>query len=106
MVVRGTYRRPDPSHGVERTRMQRSGSWMYPVVERVLQACVFVAIGVPGCAHATTGDPGQPYVPASDQIVLERLPSTSDPRVRRFDALRRQVAAKPRDPRVAAALAN
>jgi len=79
---------------------------MHPVVERVLQACVFVAIGVLGCAHAAAGDPGQPYVPASEQIVLERLPSTSDPRVRRFDALRRQLVAKPGDSRVAAVLAN
>jgi Tfp pilus assembly protein PilF len=82
---------------------------MHPVVECVLQACAFLAIGVPGCdiAHAAAGHPGQPYVPASNQIVLERVPSTSDPRVRRFDAFRRQVAAaKPGDPSVAIALAN
>jgi thioredoxin-like negative regulator of GroEL len=81
---------------------------MLPVVERVLQACAFAAIGVlgPGIAHASPGGPGQSYVPASDQTVLERLPSTSDPRVRRFESFRRQVAAKPGDPRVAVALAN
>jgi len=81
---------------------------MHPVVERVLQACAFVGIGVSGCdiVYAAAGDPGQPYVPVSDQVVLERLPSTSDPRVRRFDAFRRQVTAKPGDARVALALAN
>ena len=80
---------------------------MHPVVGRVLQACA-LAIALLGCdiAHAAAGNPSQPYVPASDQTVLERLPSTSDPRVRRFDAFRRQVAAKPGDPRVAVTLAN
>lgn len=81
---------------------------MHPVVERTLRACAFVALGMLGVhiAQATASDPNPPYVPASDQTVLERLPSTSDPRVRRFDAIRRQVAAKPGDLRAAVALAN
>ena len=80
---------------------------MHPV-ERMLQACAFVAVGVLGThiAQASAGDRVQPYVPATDETVLEHLPSTSDPRVRRFDAIRRQVAAKPGDTRVAVALAN
>lgn len=46
-----------------------------------------------GPAHAT----GRPYVPASDATVLEHLPSNADARVRRFNALRRKLAAKPDD---------
>lgn len=55
-------------------------------------------------AHATGHT--QPYLPASDSTVLEQLPSTRDPRVRAFDALRRQRVAAPGDPRLAIALAR
>ena len=87
--------------------MQRSGSRRHPVVERVLRACILVSAGMSasGMAQASHA-PGEPYVPASDTTVLEHLPSTGDPRVRRFDAIRRQVIAKPGDPRLAVALAH
>lgn len=39
-------------------------------------------------------------------MVLEHLPSTTDPRVRRFDVLKRQAAASPADPAGAVALAR
>lgn len=48
----------------------------------------------------------QPYVPANDNVVLEHLPSTSDPRVRTFDALRRQMTSNPADATRAIALAT
>ena len=47
-----------------------------------------------------------PYVPASDSTVLEHLPSTSDPRVRQFDALKKNAIANPRDVQRAVALAR
>jgi len=39
-----------------------------------------------------------PYTPKSDSEVVERLPSSaSDPSIRRVDALRKQLAARPGD---------
>lgn len=55
------------------------------------------------CATAATR---APYVPASDDLVLEQLPSNSDARVRQFTSLRRTVAVKPGDIAGAVALAN
>ena len=55
---------------------------------------------------SAAASPAQPYVPASDNAVLEHLPSTSDPRVRRFDALKQQAAAQPADVNRAVALAR
>ncbi len=51
-------------------------------------------------------DHGQLYVPAADTVVLEHLPSTSDPRVRQFDALKRQIVARPTAVQPAVALAR
>ncbi|MFS8137328.1 MAG: tetratricopeptide repeat protein [Thermomonas sp.] len=48
----------------------------------------------------------KPYVPANDNVVLEHLPSTSDPRVRAFAGLRQQVTANARDAAPAVALAT
>ncbi|KJV37130.1 hypothetical protein VI08_00945 [Luteibacter yeojuensis] len=47
-----------------------------------------------------------PYVPARDDVVLQRVPPRTDPRVRQFDTLRAAVAAKPGDVAVAVALAH
>lgn len=55
---------------------------------------------------AVAANTAQPYVPASDNAILEHLPSTSDPRVRGFDALRKQVEANPGDIKLAVALAR
>ena len=38
-----------------------------------------------------------PYTPKSDSEVVERLPLTSDPSVRRVESLRKQLAARPED---------
>ncbi len=43
------------------------------------------------CAHAA------PYTPASDALVVERLPGRADPAVRRVESLRKQLAARPDD---------
>ena len=59
------------------------------------------------CVGATAAaNPTEPYVPASGNTVLEHLPSTSDPRVRQFDALRKQVEARPTDVKLGVALAR
>ena len=58
------------------------------------------------CGSAFAGEHAQPYVPASDSVVLEHLPSIRDPRVRRFDALRQQTATRPHDLPRSVALAN
>jgi hypothetical protein len=54
-----------------------------------------MAVGLLLCltlaAHAA------PYTPQSDSEVVERLPLTSDPSVRRVESLRRQLAARPED---------
>ncbi len=67
-------------------------------------AALLIYIGLGNTAQAA--DQSDPYVPASDSTVLEHLPSTSDPRVRRFDALKQQVAANPSDVKRATALSR
>ena len=57
-------------------------------------------------AVATAANQGEPYIPDSDNTVLEHLPSTSDPRVRQFDALKKQATAKPGDAKAAIALSR
>lgn len=47
-----------------------------------------------------------PYVPQSDATVLEHLPSTSDPRVRHFEVLKRLAQAQPGQLQPALALAD
>ena len=44
------------------------------------------------CANQET-----PYIPSSDDVVLQTVPSIADPRVRAFDALRAQQASDPGD---------
>jgi tetratricopeptide (TPR) repeat protein len=55
-----------------------------PLAVALLLACAWAA-------HAA------PYTPQSDSEVVERLPLTSDPSVRRVESLRRQLAARPED---------
>jgi tetratricopeptide (TPR) repeat protein len=47
-----------------------------------------------------------PYVPASPDIVLERVPSMTDPRVRNFDVVRGRLDADPHNMDLAVQLAN
>jgi Tfp pilus assembly protein PilF len=73
-----------------------------PLIRFACMACVAIATaGHPACAADV-----RPYVPASDAVVLEHLPSLRDPRVRAFDQLRRQRASTPRDPKLAVELAR
>jgi Tfp pilus assembly protein PilF len=48
----------------------------------------------------------QPYTPTNDAVVLEHLPSTSDPRVRQFDVLKQQVKSPSHKPSADIALAQ
>jgi hypothetical protein len=57
---------------------------------------------VTGTAAAGTS----PYVPTSPEVVLERVPTVSDPRVRHFNTLRRQLNRAPHDMQRALDLAN
>ena len=47
-----------------------------------------------------------PYVPASADVVLQRVPPNTDPRVRQFDLLRRDLSRHPRDVGKAVMLAH
>ncbi len=55
---------------------------------------------------AFAGSHTQPYIPESPGFVLEHLPSTSDPRVRQFDALKKTIQARPKDGHAAVALSS
>jgi hypothetical protein len=58
------------------------------------------------CGPAAASDPHQPYIPSTDAVVLEHLPSRGDPRVRAFDALRQRRLAAPRNSGLAIQLAR
>ena len=62
---------------------------MFCLDARPLAVALLLACAWP--AHAA------PYTPQSDSEVVERLPLTSDPSVRRVESLRRQLAARPED---------
>lgn len=47
-----------------------------------------------------------PYIPSSGDVVLQTVPSTSDPRIREFHALRTAQTARPRDVALALRLAT
>src|SRR6185437_5102732 len=49
---------------------------------------------------------GAPYIPSGGDVVLQTVPSTSDPRVRAFQALRVQQTARPRDMALAVRLST
>ncbi|HEV2271251.1 MAG TPA: hypothetical protein VGR92_17495 [Steroidobacteraceae bacterium] len=60
----------------------------------LVAACLAAA-----CLSAPLASANQetPYIPSSDDVVLQTLPSIADPRVRAFDALRDQQARAPGD---------
>ena len=63
-------------------------------------------IAVCFCGVAAAVTHSVPYVPDSPDVVLERVPSTADPRVRNFDALRQRLNADPRNMELAVQLAD
>lgn len=72
-----------------------------PKVPMRLAALLCLALAGSTAAQSTT-----PYIPASAATVLERLPSTSDPRVRQFAVLKSRARAAPNDAGAAVALAR
>jgi len=64
----------------------------------LLAACVACAFAAPACAV--------PFVPAADDVVLERLPERTDPSLKRLRAARLALANDPRNLALAAAVAR
>lgn len=82
-----------------------------PVDRRYSLACglpgiLFVALA--GLLLFGTASAAQtaPWVPTSDEVVLQKVPPTSDPRVRQFDVLRAQLRKSPQDMEAALKLAH
>ncbi len=81
--------------------MDGEEDWVRPTL-RVRVACL-LCLALTGTAAAQTTTP---YIPASAATVLERLPSTSDPRVRQFAVLKSRARAAPNDVGAVVALAR
>ena len=62
-------------------------------------------LALPSCLAAQTYREA-PYVPLNDDIVLQRVPPRTDPRVRQFDQLRSDSSAHPQDMAKAVSLAR
>jgi tetratricopeptide (TPR) repeat protein len=65
-----------------------------------------VAILVLLVATGAAAQPAGPYTPASDAVMLQKVPAASDPAIRRIAGLRRASAAGPASARAADALAR
>lgn len=62
---------------------------------RRLLRCLGVLLLALTAAAPAWAEHRAPYIPASADVVLERVPATSDPRVRRFEQLRAQLSREP-----------
>lgn len=62
---------------------------------KILIAACAVTVCLAG--SLAQADQETPYIPSTDDVVLQTVPSIADPRVRAFDALRAEQAADPRD---------
>lgn len=65
----------------------------------------FVALAMFLAASTAQADQTKPYIPANASVVLQLVPPTTDPRVRRFDQLRSDLKQHPNDVNKAVALA-
>lgn len=83
---------------------QRSAS-LLPAGSRLAGLLIGLLAFVCCGAAAAASHPG-PYVPESPEIVLQRVPSFTDPRVRHFDALRERLNADPHNMGLAVQLAD
>jgi Tfp pilus assembly protein PilF len=75
-------------------------------VARIYGMAHFVGLLVWLAAAAAAAQPAGPHTPASDAVVLQKVPAASDPAIRRIAALRRALAADPAGARAADALAR
>jgi predicted Zn-dependent protease len=60
-------------------------------MSRYLLLCLALAAG------SSLGAPGEPYLPAGDEVVLQTVPTKVDPRVRQFEVLRAAWQSHPGD---------
>lgn len=67
---------------------------------------VLVFLGLLCTMPCATAQDTTPYVPKNSQVVLQNVPPTTDPRVRRFDKLREEFNKHPHDVAKATALAK
>lgn len=55
---------------------------------------------------AATAQIAQPYTPQSDSVVLQEVPSSTDPRVKQFEVLRNQLQAQPHNLKISERLSR
>ncbi|HWU69406.1 MAG TPA: hypothetical protein VN046_11035 [Stenotrophobium sp.] len=55
---------------------------------------------------AATAQIAQPYTPQSDSVVLQEVPSSTDPRVKQFEVLRNQLQAQPHNLKISQQLSR
>ena len=72
----------------------------YDVARSVLLCVLILGVSMAVRAEQTT-----PYIPKNAAVVLQRVPPSTDPRVRRFDQLRNDLRQQPTDSNKAVALA-
>ena len=77
------------------SRTHRRGEYLR--VDRLGQAFLITLLLILVAAPACADDHRNPYTPASADAVLQIVPASSDPRVRRFDQLRTDVRSHPDD---------
>jgi hypothetical protein len=75
-------------------------------LRRRLAGLVIPLLALFSCGLAAAATHYVPYVPDSPDVVLERVPSITDPRVRDFQVLRQRLNADPHDMGLAVHLAN
>ncbi|MEO7149426.1 MAG: tetratricopeptide repeat protein [Rhodanobacteraceae bacterium] len=73
---------------------------------RVMQRSLFLLVFWLIAATPTMADNRAPYVPTSPDVVLEHVPSSTDPRVRHFDQLQAELRRNPGDMQRALKLAD
>lgn len=73
----------------------RTRAWHSRRVARVALLAGWLALTLPVVRGRAAG--AAPYIPAGEDVVLQTVPSTADPRVRAFEVLRRAHAERPRD---------
>lgn len=78
-----------------RTRIRKPPRWAH------LGALSLLLVTTAASAELT-----QPYVPQRDNVVLQQIPSSTDPRVRQFEALRAQSQAQPGNLQIAQKLSR
>ena len=85
---------------VRRHRHWHGGALRFHAIYFLLPLAILLSTGTTQAGQRT------PYLPASANVVLQRVPPTTDPRVRRFDQLRADLQQHPHDVQKAVTLAH